>query len=155
MTNTPPKPKAKVGLKINNANSMFANQPKKPTQRETEQIIGEIKEQENEFKVRALELAHNFKKMIDNKTIPTNINQFQVDLERDIINQLAQLGIDMNNDEYEQVDGMGSIGLSTLLFRCMIIQRDKINQLSYDLESLGKIVKKLESKLIDEKKTNE
>jgi hypothetical protein len=145
-------PDKKSSLKISNANSMFANQPKRPTKQDLDKSAKEIKEKDIGFKEKAAELAVNFRKMLDDKTLVDNKNQFSLEIERESINNLAQLAIDMNNDEYEQQDGMGSVGLAVLLFRCILIQRDKINKLDYAINEMNNAVNKLKLQAIDIKK---
>lgn len=50
---------------------------------------------------------------------------------------------------------MGSIGLISLLFRSLILQRDKINKLEYSFFLLEQKIKNLESKSLDTNKNNE
>lgn len=145
-------PDKKSSLKISNENSMFANQPKRPTKQDLDKSAKEIQEKDIGFKEKAAELAVNFRKMLDDKTLVDNKNQFSLEIERESISNLAQLAIDMNNDEYEQQDGMGSVGLSVLLFRCILIQRDKINKLDYAINEMNNAVNKLKLQAIDIKK---
>src|SRR5271165_5787681 len=142
-------PNRRPGLKIKNDNSMFANQPKKPTKQEFDMVVKKAQSLDQEFKERAADLAINFRKILEDKTLIENKNLMSIDLEREIIGNLAQLAVDMNNNENEEKDGMGGVGLSSLLFRCMLIQRDKINSLDYSINQLNKSFKELQL-LVDE-----
>lgn len=144
----------KGGLKLNNANSMFANNPKKPSKQEFEQKIQESKERNQDYKERAMALAISFRKILDDKTVPQNKNDFNTEIEREILTNLTNLALDMNTDEQED-EGMGSLGLIALLFRCMLIQRDKINILDYAVNQLESKIKKIESSSIDNKIASE
>ncbi len=75
-----------------------------------------------------------------------NKNIFANEVEMEVIGGLVELGINMNTDENE-TEGMGSVGLITLLFRCALIQRDKINASDYKLSLLATTVKSLEKKI--------
>lgn len=144
----------KPGLKIDNANSMFANMPKKPSQQDFERKVQESQKRSRDYKERAAELALNFKKMLDDKTVPQNKPIFANELERDTLGKFAQLAIDMNLDDQEE-EGMGSVGLITLLFRCLLIQRDKINVLDYSVNQLEKQLKSIQSPPVDTNKPSE
>lgn len=133
---SPPQVKQRVGLKLNNSNSMFANVPKKPTQAELDQAVKESMGKDQDYKERAAALSLSFTKLLNDRTLLQNKNVFAADLERETIGKLAQLGLDLDNDENVEEAGMGSIGLINLLFRSLLIQRDKINNLDYELHEL-------------------
>ena len=86
----------------------------------------------------------SFKKILDDKTLLQNKNIFSLDLEKEIISNLARLAIDMNTDENE-IEGMGSVSIITLLLRTSIIQRDRINSLEYKSTLLENRIKELEN----------
>lgn len=136
----------KVGVKLNNSQSMFANNTKKPSREEFEKKAVEANNKLTEYQERAVQLSLNYKKLLDDKTLPQNKNIFQQDAEKEVISNLMQLAIDMNTDPNEE-EGMGSVGLISLLCRCMLIQRDKINELSYDVAQARKNFTELEKQL--------
>lgn len=148
------KPKQRVGLKLNNQGSIFANVPKKPSQQDLEKNVQEAQSRSRDYKERAAELALIFKKMLDDRTILQNKNSFTVESEREVIGKLAQLGVDMNVDEFEQ-EGMGSLGLITLLFRSLLIQRDKINYLDYSINQIKIEIKSMQATLVDKNQPSE
>lgn len=135
----------KVGLKLNNKNSILGEVAKKPSKEEFVKKAAEVNEQLNVYQQRAADLAIKFKKVLEDKTLPVNKNIFSMDAERDLLSDLVKLGIDMNLDENE-VEGMGSMGLIMLLFRSLLIQRDKINNLEYTLLGLENKIKALDNK---------
>ncbi len=93
-----------------------------------------------------MELSLAFKKIMEDKTLAENKNVFASDIEMETLGGLVALGIDMNTDENE-TEGMGSIGLITLLLRCMLIQRDKINASDFKLHTMSNAIKTLEKKI--------
>lgn len=128
---------SKVGVKINNNQSMFAGNVKRPSREEFEKKAAQVNDKMNEYQERAVQLSLNYKKLLDDKTLLQNKNVFQQDAEKEVISNLMQLAIDMNTDPNEE-EGMGSVGLISLLCRCLLIQRDKINELSYGLSQADK-----------------
>lgn len=118
------------GLKISNEKSILNTIPRKPSKEEFEKKAAAVNEQLNSYTDRAAELSIQFKKVLEDKTLLQNKTILSTDLEREVIGKLTQLGIDMNTDENEK-EGMGGIGLIALLFRSILIQRDKINSLEY------------------------
>lgn len=137
----PPKP-AKVGLKLKNDASMFANLPKKPTAQDLKQEVKQIQERSQDYKERAAQFALNYKKVLDDKTLLQNKNIFAKDLEVEAINKLVQLAMEIDADENEE-HAMGTFGMISLMFRCFITQRDRINELEYALTQTNAKIKSL------------
>lgn len=125
----------KSGLKISNNKSMFQTQ-KKPSKEESAQKANQLNEQANSYSKRASDLAGKFTKMLNDKTLTENKNLFIQDIEKEILSELLKLGVEINLDESQQ-EGMGSMGLISLLFKSVISQRDKINNLEYKLEKIS------------------
>jgi hypothetical protein len=134
--------KKKVELKISNKGSMTEALPKKPSVEAFEQKAAEVNDTLNSYGIRASDLALRFKRVLDDKTLAQNKNPFQQAAESELLNSLVQLSIDMNVDTNE-VESMGSVGLSALLLKTALIQRDRINDLEYRLSLLDKQVKEL------------
>lgn len=152
----PPQNTPKVGLKLQNSNSMFANVVKKPTQQELHNNVQQMQEKSQGYKERAADLALQFRKMLDDKTLLQNKNVFLIDLEREVLLKIAHLTSEMNLDEEEDDgSGVGSIGMITLLLRCLLIQRDKINELDYSLNQLNLKLKNIQSNGVDVAKISE
>lgn len=145
---------SKSGLKLSNQKSMFAKKVKKPSQQAFEAGLKQSLDRNKDYKERAAELAIAFRKMLDDKTVPQNKNIYSTEIERETLGKMAQLGIDMNLDDQEE-EGMGSVGLITLLFRCLLIQRDKINGLDYAVNQMQSQLKILQLSLVDKKDGNE
>lgn len=140
--------KPRVGLKLNNANSMFAKDEKKPSKVESEKSAREAVNRSQQYKERAAELVNQFVKILNDKTLENNKNIFSKDLEGEVINKFIQLAIDINLDEDED-DGMGSVGLINLLLKCLLMQRDKINNLDFVINQLKNKVDILQKASVD------
>lgn len=124
--------------------AFFSGKNGKSSKEQFEKSANEANDRANAYKDRAAALASSFKKILDDKTLAPNKNIFSKDLEKEVISRLVQLAIDMNTDENE-MEGMGSVGLITLLLRTSVILRDRVNSLEYNLSVLEKKIKDLES----------
>jgi hypothetical protein len=128
----------KVGLKnVSSQKSIFDSIPKKPSPEDFDKKVKEIQDKNLGYKQKAAELAINFKKLMEDRTLVQNKNIFASELERELLSKMIQLAAEINNDPNEQ-EGMGSLGWITLLFKTMFSQRDRINQLEYRLFQLEK-----------------
>lgn len=130
----------KVGLKnVSSQKSMFDAMPKKPSQEDLDVKVKQIQERASHYKAKAADLASQFNRTMADKTLPQNKNMFQKEIEKEILSQMVQLAIDINNDPGEK-EGMGSLSWIVLLLKTCLSQRDKINQLEYQLAQVsGKI----------------
>jgi len=151
---------ARPGLKKIKGKSMFDGKPKPPSKEASEKIANEANDRLNSYRSRAMDLALKYRKILDDKTLPQNKTTLTTDIEAEILGALGQLAVDMNTDE-DEVESMGSVGLNSLLLRCLLLQRDRVNSIDYENSVLEKKVKSLEFKLenilqvLDGKKTSE
>jgi len=137
-TNVEPKPK--VGLKnISSQKSMFDTDDKKVTQQDFDNKIKSIQESKSSYKKRSADLVLKFKKIMSDKTLKQNKNVFVVEMEKEVVLEMIKLAIEINNDVDEE-DGMGSMSWITLLLQQVIAQKDRINELEYQLFQLKKIL---------------
>jgi len=88
---------------------------------------------------KALDLARQFMMASRDKTLPVNKGMVAQDVERELRNNLVTFAIEVNNDDMEQYDGMGSVALMNILLKVVLEQRDRINELEYKLVQLEKI----------------
>jgi len=150
--------KKPTGLKISNKNSIFNSLPKKPNPAEFQQKVKDTQEKIMGYEAEASQLAVMFKKMLDDRTLSDNKTMLALEAERDLIAKIVDVAVKLNNDENE-LEGMGSVGLSILLFRGILEHRDKINKLEYSLAQAEKKIKSLAERIelanVDSKKTDE
>jgi hypothetical protein len=66
------------------------------------------------------------------KTLPDNKGPAKKDMEKQVIKQLVDLGLQLNNDQ-NKPEGIGSIGLINLTMQLMLEQRNRINELEHKL----------------------
>lgn len=137
----------KKGIKnVSTQKSMFDSVPKKPTQADFEKKVQIAQQQSVNYKQQASELAINFKKIMEDKTLSENKNIFAIEVEKELLAKMVQLAVDINNDPNEQ-EGMGSLSWIILLFKTVLAQRDRINKLEYQIFQLEK---KLDPKLLSQ-----
>ena len=135
---SPKDPKQRIGLKnINGQKSMFENIPKPPTQQEFQQKVQEAGDKMSGYKQQAANLFIQFSKAINDKTLSVNRNLFAIEAEKEMLQSMVQLAIQVNNDPLEQ-EGMGSLTWITCLFKTCLAQRDRINDLDFELEKIKK-----------------
>lgn len=141
--------KPKFGLKkIEGQKSMFDGQPRKPTQQEFQQKVQSAQDTLSGYKKKAADLFVRFNKSMSDKTLIENKNLLHHETERELLQNMIQLAIDINNDPNEQ-EGMGSVTWITLLFKTCFAERDRINKLEYNLSLLqNKLVPDTFSELI-------
>jgi len=129
----------KIGLQkqVGGQKSMFDNKPKPPTPQEFQKKVEEVQEKASGYKKRAAELFIQFNKTVMDKTLPQNRNVFNIESEKEMLQNMVQLAMEINNDPNEE-DGMGSLTWITCLFKTVLSQRDRINELEYTLSNLQK-----------------
>lgn len=127
-------------LKLSREKSIFANIPKKPTQKEFKEEIKEYQKQDVGIKERIAELTVKYNSAINDSTLEENKSELHKDAEKALVKEIVNLGLQLDNDD-SQPEGIGSIGLCNLLMRINFTLRDKINELAYELEKIKKNVK--------------
>lgn len=128
--------RTKSGVKnVSSQKSIFENKPKKPTFDSFKQTVAQVEENKSVYRKRANELASSLLELMNDKTLAANKNIIQKDVERETLSNLLKLAEEINNDENEN-EGTGSLFLNTLLFKCILLQRDKINALEYGVSKL-------------------
>lgn len=132
---TPKATMKKVGTK-----SMFDDQPKKSSPQEFQQQVDQVQDNQTNNKKRAAELFLLFQKTRDDKTLAQNRSIFAREAETEMLKNMLQLSIDINDDQNEPHEGMGSLAWITLLFKSCLAQRDRLNEVEYALQTMQKLV---------------
>lgn len=128
--------------KVSSTKSIFDEKKSSLNSDVFEKKVDQIKEKSNSYKERAAELAVQFKKILEDKTLPQNKSSFAISLEKEILTKMIELAIEINNDENEK-EGMGSLSWITFILKLSLSQRDKINVLEYSLNKLGAEINKI------------
>ena len=125
--------KNRVAPKLNKP-SIFDNRPKKPSKEDFESSVREIESNKRSYKQRAATLVMEFNKLLTQDTLPQNKTVFEIEHEKDLLTKMIELAVELNSDPNEMEQG-GSINWITVLLKVCFYQRDKINLLSWKLES--------------------
>jgi hypothetical protein len=88
----------------------------------------------------AFDLSKKFIDIMEDKTLSVNKGPMQQSIEREVINKLIDFSVEVNNDVLEK-EGMGSTGLIILLFRSLMIMRDKYNLMEYKMHQIEQQLK--------------
>ncbi len=130
-----PTPVRKIGVRKENSTIPGENNSK--IKENFENKANEKYSKIEEYKQQVWDLSIKYKSFIENKTLPENRGPIASNLEKEVLDKLVQLATEMNEDE-TQLQSVGSTALCMLLMKCMLIQRDVINTLSFKLEQLDK-----------------
>lgn len=152
------------GLKeMAGSKSMFDGKPRPPSKQEFEQRVQDTQEKASGYKKRAADLFVQFNRAMADKTLPQNRNVFNNESEKEMLQNILQLGEDVNIDPNEK-EGMGSLTILTLLLKTCMVQRDRINELEYamgllskrlDMTAVSDYINKEIKKALDKKKDGE
>jgi hypothetical protein len=142
--------------KVSSQKSIFDGQPKKPSQADLDKRVKNMQERDEGYKRQAAQLAIDFNKIIKDKTLRNNKNVIQRDMEQELIDKMITFAFQVNHDEAEQ-EGAGSVSLILLLLKATLYQRDRINELEYNLMQVQKAQDALTQKLegLDKPKPSE
>lgn len=120
------------GLKVKNKRSFVSNSE---AAREADaRFDKEMKEAAESSKILSSKIAKaadNYLSIISRKVITENKSQAQIEEEREVINNLVELVMQANMDPTQPI-GTGSVGVISLMLKLLLLQRDKINDLSYN-----------------------
>ena len=129
------------GIKLNNNKSTVPPPPSTLPAEEFQKAADAAAERIFNYKERAGILGLKLKSLIESNILPENKTLVLKDFEKEVLENLIRLANDLNNDETQQ-EGAGSIALSQLIMKMMLLQRDHINKLQFKIENLEKLVQK-------------
>ncbi len=121
---------SKVKLDASKSRFSSKNEEKKPNDKSLHDRVVEFKEHEKEVAQEIMQLSKTYIGFIKNKVVKENKSPIEEDLEKETVQKLIQISMELNNDD-TQPEGIGSLGLINLLFRSVLAQRDIINKLEY------------------------
>ncbi|MDD5704269.1 MAG: hypothetical protein PHU23_19725 [Dehalococcoidales bacterium] len=143
--------------------SMFDSRRKKPTQQEFQQQVQQTQETQSGYKKRAAELFVQFQRAMADKTLPQNRNVFNAESDKELLQNMIILAAEINSDPNER-ESEGSLTWIVLLLKTCFTQRDRLNELEYNISVLNKkldptamsdFINKEISKALDKKKGSE
>ena len=94
---------------------------------------------------KAIEVISRYLKMAEDKTLVRNRGSIANDVEREIRQQIIQLALDMNNDENEEDNGKGSVVVLSAVTKIILLYRDRLNDLEYEIQQLKRELNKSSS----------
>lgn len=109
-----------------------------------ERLEEKVKEHQKEEQELIQEIhthSSNFMKFIKDKTIKENKSPIEASVEAETVQGLVKLALKLNNDQ-TQPEGIGSVGVITLLLKAVLAQRDIISSLEFKVSQLEKQIKK-------------
>jgi hypothetical protein len=154
-----PDPNRKIGFSDAHTKEVQATRGVKLKNRSAEKLEQEKKERE-EYKARfddnadktvkyhqeqssrAVQVIQRYMKMTDDKTLSQNKGSIANDVEREIRQDLIQLALDLNNDEFEEDNGKGSVVVLSALTKVLLQYRDRINQLEFEIQQMKRTSQK-------------
>ena len=120
--------------------SRFVNETPKQTSVDFDHKVAEFKQQDVEIKNKIADLSTKYRNIIKDQTLEENKGPAAKTFEKEVIKQLCDVGLRLNNDS-SQPEGIGSIGLTSLLLNIILIQRDTINSLSFQVSKINAAIK--------------
>lgn len=140
-------------IKLDRSKSKFAKQP--DTKVQFQKQAEDVHEHLQQARVDAVQLGQEFMKFFNSKILPDNIGPIEKSFQQEIMKKLINFAIETNNDPYQEQDGMGSVGMITLLFNSLFKIKNKCNLLEYSYEQLASKVAGLEKELSSFKAQND
>lgn len=130
-----PQPARKIGVRKENQVVPGANnaQTKANFENQADAKYSKIED----YKKEIWDLSIKYKSFVESKILPGNRGPIAVNLEKEVLDKLVQLALDMNEDDTQQ-QGVGSTAICMLLMKCMLLQRDTINTLMFKTDQLEK-----------------
>lgn len=129
--------------KLTNSNSIFSKEKADQSEQSFEDRAEKALENHQEIQMKCIKLGGQFLSILNDKTLEENKSPIAKNLEKETVAELCNLSSIINNDELEP-EGSGSMALITLLLRISLLQRDKINNLSFRINKFELESKKTE-----------
>src|SRR6266705_5360640 len=126
-------------VKLDSSKSRFVKKAEEQKQIEANfnEQVSDYQTQQAALVKKSGELTGKFMNFIKDSTLKENKGPIQLEMEQQICRDLTDLSLELNQDEH-QPEGIGSAGMTLLLLKIVMFQRDKINEMSYKLSKLEK-----------------
>lgn len=130
--------KATKSSKLDNKKSTVKQAPPLPNIREN---ANKIMANDEEQKKIAFNLTTRLLSLIKDKTLDENKDLNIREEEKQVLSEYANFSRLINADPNKE-DGLGTLSYVTALARCLLLQRDRINELEYKVIQLEKLITK-------------
>lgn len=125
--------------------SYLDGKPKKPTPKQFEELVKEAEAKRTGNNKVAADLTEKYFKLLKDKTLLENQTPIQQNFRKEVLGDMINFAIDLNNDDLEDKNDMGSIAMITILLKSNLALKDFANKLEYDLKQLQMRVGLIES----------
>ena len=135
------------GVKIKNKGAEAAEQEKIQKEEYLKQFnerADKTIQYNNDKNTRIVKCISKFFTLAQDKTISQNRGSIAADVEKEIRQELINTALDLNNDENEEDNGKGSIVILSAVTKILMMYRDRINDLEYEIDKLKADLKKRE-----------
>ncbi|MFA5757975.1 MAG: hypothetical protein WC942_01160 [Clostridia bacterium] len=129
------------GVKLKNKNAEILEkekQEKEEYKQKFNKLADKTIEYQDQKSKKAVDCVSKFLSLATDKVLPRNKGVIASDVEREIRQDIIQLALDLNNDETEEDNGKGSVVVLSVLTKIILLYRDRLNDLEYELECLKK-----------------
>lgn len=130
------------GVKLKNKAAEAKEKAKKDKQeylRKFDRLADNTIKHYNDTSNRAINCISKYIKICEDKTLAENRSGIVDDVEREIRQDIIQLALDLNNDENEPDNGKGSVVVISALTKILMLYRDRINKLEYEIYKLKSV----------------
>jgi hypothetical protein len=103
-----------------------------------DKLADQVTETQADRRQTAFDLAKQFITSARDRTLPTNKGVVAQDVETEMRRNLIAFATEINNDANEPLDCMGSMAVFNLLIKTIFEQRDRINELEYQIVQVDK-----------------
>lgn len=134
-----PQVKQTKGLKFNNEKSNVQSTQQTPSIKDNVQKI--LSNEEEQMKI-AMVLTRNLMAMMKDKTLDINKDLVAREDEKKVLAEYANFARLINTDPTKE-DCYGTLAFVNAIARCLLLQRDRINELEYEVVKLRKIIEKM------------
>ena len=136
--NTAPPIVRRTGLRIKNQDTpqMQEKKLKEQYKQKLDQNVEKVLEAESQNKKEGSILLNRFWGVCNDKTVSKNKTEIQKSVEKELIANLTDFAFKLNNDPTQQDDGMGSVVVLMVLIKAFWNQKDRINDLEYEMLQL-------------------
>jgi len=147
-------PVRKGGVKLKNQETPHIKEKKLKQQHKEkfEENVDKAMESDAEKKKKGVILFSNFFNMCNDKVLNRNKTELQRSFEKETNAKMVEFALDLNNDPLEENDGLGSVVLSQAILRVLVSQRDRINDLEYELLEAKKDRSRIDQEILSIKK---
>lgn len=127
-------------VKLDNSKSRFAKkaEEKKQIEANFDGQVSDFQEQQAAIIKKSGDLTSRFMQVIKDSTLKENKGPIQIEMEQQICRDLTDLSLELNQDQ-TQPEGIGSAGMTLLLLKIVMMQRDQLNECRFKISKLEKL----------------